>query len=368
MISIRITSTFSGHFGLSSNKEFMVSGITVFALAQMGQGEVRLADFIPIKLEELLITRYILEQFLQSVSADPDTFTRRMIRKVSEDLHQHTLLNPLLRFPIIQVNGRYFAPVPQLILERCIKEIYEDFRENLSREQKDAFCEDIGPVFEKYIKHLIENTNPGWQIWPEQLYDEGALKTCDLFVLDGRDLLLIECKGSPMRKQVKTWMSQTGYDNQLRKLAKGIETIARTAKHLKEGRLKIDGLDVNQIQRWAGIVVTLDEYLQNLPPSVEIVDSDTIRRLKIHTQPIRDYFFERCRKHIEKSQYVSWRDVVDTFNIDHLRVISADEFETLLAVAATGQRALFDATLGHVSFRAHPILLSRFEQLWAGLR
>lgn len=348
--------------------EFMVAGPVAFALALMGGGELRLADFMPVEVGSTVVDRNVLEGFLSLISADPETFTSKMNRRVSENLHYQTLLNPLFRLPIIRVSERYFAPVPQMLLLRATEGIYEDFKESLNSREWETFTEGFGLVFEKYVGYLIENTSSTWRVWSEQTYTVAGqqYKSADFLILDGRDPVMIECKGSSMNKHTKTWMSQQRYDSELDKLAHGIETIARTAKHLKSNELTLEELDVSLIQRWVGIVVTLDEYLQNPPETITILTDK--QKAKLPSSPIRDYFFDRCQRYIESRAQLSMNEVTELFPIENLRVMSIDQFEQFLGSIETTRQNLTNTLLGPLYLYGHPALVAQFDQLWSAIR
>lgn len=135
---------------------------------------------------------------------------------------------------------------------------------------------------------------------------------------------------------------------------------------MKKGLLAINGLDINKVQRWAGIVVTLDEYLLNRS-TAHIYSSDNgIALGKLNTFPIRNYFLRRCRKKIDKSKHISWKDV-QGFPEEHIEIVSSDVFEQQLAATTSGHSRLFDIVLGNspplvnAMQLVHPILGGQFN-------
>lgn len=343
--------------GLSIPK-FMIAGSVAFALALANGGQIETSSFSNLRVGSTMIQPDTIDCFLQAVSATPETFKRKMLRAVSEKWHMHTLTNPLLTHPVIKMDSTYLAPLPQLLIDRCGVGIREDFRTGLSTEQFRMFSKDLGRAFEKYLRRLVENTNPHWCVWSERDYD--GLKSCDLLILDEQALILVECKSSPMRRQVKTWMSKAAYDQELGKVAEGIEAIVRTAKHLREGKLRIEGLEVERIQQWAGFVVTMDEYLLR-PSRVYVLDTDGRRMVDLDLFPVRDYFLQVCRARSAESQHVAWQDALD-FPEAHLQVVSVDDFEQHLAATAQRRANLFDLTTGQVLPGVHPMLQDRFDR------
>lgn len=203
--------------------EFMLMGMVAFALAWKEQGRIKTVDLPDFKVGSILITKDKVNRFLRTVSTGPDTFKNKMIRTVSEKWHMHTLTNPLLRHPVIKVDETHLVPVPQLLVDRCGEGIYEDFREVLDSSQFQQFSEDLGQTFAKYIHHLVRKTSPTWQIWIDIPYN--GLRTCDILILDGNDLVLVECKTSRMDKITKTWMSKSKYNWELEAAIDGVEAI-----------------------------------------------------------------------------------------------------------------------------------------------
>jgi hypothetical protein len=340
-------------------EEFMLAGMVVFALALMGQGKVETAALPDFKVGSVLITRDLVARFLKTVSVDPDTFKGRMLRVVSEKWHMHTLTNPLLRHPVIDIDGTHFTPVPQLLMDRCGEGIYQDFEEALNPSQFQRFCKDLGRTFEKYVGYLLEKTNSAWRVWIDLPYD--GIRTCDFLILDGHDLILAECKSSHMVKLTKTFVNKSNYHRELKEIARGVEAIVRTANHLKEGKLKIDGLDIHQIKRWAGVVVTMDEYLLR-PSTAHVYFSNGGLSVRLDTSPIRNYFLQMCRKEIRRSTYVSWQDV-QRFQ-EYIQVVSVDDFEQHLATTMSGRTRLFDIASGRTLQSIHPELEKQFNRYW----
>lgn len=344
-------------------EQFMIAGMVVFALALMGRGRIDTDSLTDLRVGPTLVTKDLIDHFLVAVSADPDVFKDRMLRTISEKWHAHTLTNPLLHHPVIAIGKTYLAPVPQLLLDRCGEGIRGDFKEGLSDRQFQKFSKDLGSAFEKYIQHLIERTDSTWQVWNDLLYD--GVRTCDLLILDDHDLLLVECKTSPLRKLVKTWMSKSEYDQALNEVARGVEAIVRTAKHLKEGKLEIAGLDIDQVQRWAGIAVTIDEYLLR-PSAAHVFSSNEAQSMTLDTSPVRGYFLQICRRRIKRSKHISWRDV-EEFPENHIQVLSADDFEQRLAATIPGHNHLFDVVIGQALQAVHPVLEEQFERYWGSV-
>jgi hypothetical protein len=204
-------------------------------------GFINVQRMTDIQLGNVKITRQTIERFLDGLAIDPHEFGQKMNRTASARLPVHTLVNPLLRHPVIKVSGRFVAPVVQLLIEHSGQCVYEDFKETISGKAWERFQKKWSFTFEKYVQYSVEQLTASLNVWPEQDYQ--GMKTCDLILQEGANLILIECKASPMDRITQTFMDQGKYERELRKIVDGIKTILRTAKHLKDGTLTIPGLD-----------------------------------------------------------------------------------------------------------------------------
>ncbi len=358
-----------GHFtnfqtGLSI-REFMATGKLIFGLSLRENGELNLENIQPIDFGEVTIGREQVERFLSIVATEPNTFKSKMIRSVSEELRQHTPLNPLLRFPIILFESRYFVPVPQLLFERCAIGIYDDFREKLVDGEKERFCADFGLVFEKYNEYIISRTNADWNVWPEQEYN--GMKSCDVIVWDGNTLVLIECKTTRLNERTKTWMSQEKYERELKEIAHGMEAIVRTYKHLINAKFILNGLEVNDICNVRGIVVTLDEYFLNPTSNMHIVSSDGGQTVKLPNfrKVIRSHLFDVAKNYIDESTHITWQDL-ENIGLDNIQVMSIDAFEQHLATYSPGSE-LVTLVDDHPPISIHPILYAHYSDIWRNI-
>ncbi len=319
-----------------------------------------------------------VKTFLELISIRPDEFkqkldqaSRQLASKNKALLPQRTFLNPLIKNPIIKVGQTYYAPVPQLILERCGTGIYEGFKESLEvdgTQEAAKFSEYYGIIFERYIKLLLEETGLSLKIWFEPIYkyNNNELKTCDVIIQEEETLVLLELKTKPMRLVTKNLMPELKFKMDLKEPAKGIETIVRTAKHLKSKDLVIKDLNIDQIKKWLGIVVTLDEYGIK-PIKVQFLNYDVDNITELTTQPIKEYFFNVCQDEIAKSKFINWQDVVD-FPLNNLEVVSADIFEGYLGSMIKLNNKFSSITDVNVSASVHPYLVKIMREVGKSIK
>lgn len=351
-------------------EEYPLIGMVIFALALLGEGKIdpdNIED-AQINISGLNISSQKIKYVLDRVSTSPEEFKVQMNKKVSNLVHGHTLLNPLLRYPVIKIDNEYYSPVPQLIIQRTTEGIYEDLKDLVGEKEKSRLFTSLGFVFEKYIKLLVEQTNKykRWKIWSDQEYDNGSFKSVDLIIQDNDTVILIECKTQRMSKQVKTFMDENKYHQELEEIAHGIEEIIRTAKHIKEGRLVVNGLRTNIIRCWIGIVITFDEYILR-PNEVTIINSENYQSNSINTKPIWDHFMKQVRERINKSPDISIQDL-DAFPQEQIMVYSLDEFEFFLGSYKLGIDKISNLKSGKVSPNIHPYHKRKFLKYWEPLK
>ncbi len=327
-------------FNQLSIKEFFLSGTVILALAMWDkQGYIDVQRMTTIQLGDVRLTKQIIREIVEGIAIEPDEFRDKMNRTVSERFAEHTLVNPLLRHPIIKIDGRFVSPVVQLLIERCGQGLFEDFKQApMNKGDREDFKKRWGLTFEKYIQYLLDQSNLSLKVWPEQEYD--GLKTSDLIIQEGQNLIFIECKSSPMAKITKTFMDEQKYQQELRKITDGMDTIIRTAKHLREGKLALAGLDIGNVKGWAGCVITLDEYML-LPHPSYILERQSQTKQVIATSIIRDYFLRFYYGRLDEGRGdVSLQDFLQ-FPPNNLQVVSADDFEQLLGTLMWEKSSLF---------------------------
>jgi hypothetical protein len=353
-----------------SLKEFILGGFALFALVLYNGGELNLNNFLDLQIGEVVFNKDHLKKFVEALATSPHEYSTNIKRVHKDEWRQHSLLNPLLAHPVIKVDEDYFVPVPQLLFDRCSVGIHDSLREHFKNSPKEmeAYQNAFASAFENYVEALIRHINKDWKIWEEVEYRVpnskfGNIKSCDYIVLDGEDLLLIECKTTPLPKHTKTFMNEQKFNNTIKgEIQKGIENILRTTKHLKEGSLVLEGLSLSSVKRIGAVVVTLDDYLLR-PVQFTIHNPADGSVFESNTIPIRQYVFEICRKQLAKSHFVSETDLMN-FPSDYIQVVSVEDFENHLGAVHSKGSKLWNIATGTVLNSIHPLLQIKFDNYW----
>ena len=347
----------------------MLAGFIVLAMSLKNNGSFnKTLSLPPIEFGDETITNDMVVKFIEYLSIQPSDF-RRAVDRTTLHFKQHTPTNPILRHPVIETSDEsYVVPIPPLILDRCGEGIYKDFKQQLQDNDRETFLVELGNVFEKYIARIASESIFDWQLFTEIEYN--GLKTCDLIIIDGDSINLIECKSSHMRPRVKSRMRENEYLTDLDKIIQGIKTILRTSNHLRNGILELDGVDISSITKWTGFIVTLDEYAL-FQRQVQVHFTDGSGSGTFNTKIFREYFLNRCQQKIAlvnnptDANSVSLNDLKD-FPEANIQTVSIDDFEQILAIVHSSNHTLDEFATGMpINLQnvdtTHPLLLERYE-------
>jgi hypothetical protein len=138
-----------------------------------------------------------LKRFLSILAADRERFTEMARITESPKLHLKPYeFNPLLRFPILQLNDRLWCPFPELVIYAATRGLFFYFSDILGSTFNIRFGELFSSLTEKMTRQKFKS---GTVLKEEQ---EKALgwngKTNDVTVILGEHALLFECKTSAL--------------------------------------------------------------------------------------------------------------------------------------------------------------------------
>lgn len=126
----------------------------------------------------------------------------------------------------------YFVPSAYNVLNRVTTGIYHDLARKYRAKEKNLFKIDYGVVFEKYVGVLLQN-HLECLISPEIEYQDKKeqKKSIDYFLMDNRQLILIEVKQSSIFAESKYAPSEDLLKNDLDKnVSKAVKQLNETEK------------------------------------------------------------------------------------------------------------------------------------------
>ncbi len=134
-----------------------------------------------------------IKKFLNAISIDADTL-RRHLAQLCPDTRQPKEafeVSPLQEFPLLGVNGKYLCWYPT-ILFRCLESFVYD---SLKRQDPQRFMDTFGDIFERYVRHALEESKA--KVFSEselQQFLRGE-KCVDFAIHEEGSLVLIDAKG-----------------------------------------------------------------------------------------------------------------------------------------------------------------------------
>lgn len=194
-------------------------------------------------------------------------------RKVDEALFEYYQFNPLQSYPIFLINeDEIVIPSSYEYHFRLTDGIYYDLFNKFFNEQNpksNPFTEDLGEVFEEYVKTLWGETNKSWM--PEFEYGSGQ-KFSDFSVLEDESLFLIELKAKRLRLPTRVTGSLEGLKQDFETGI--VEALIQIQKKVTDVKNGTGGLDKYQRAKvFYGIVLILDSmYFGNDTFSREIIE------------------------------------------------------------------------------------------------
>jgi hypothetical protein len=148
------------------------------------------------------ITEEQIDAFLQSMSATPREYARRLRELPAAapevEFYEH---NPLLERPLVEVHPRrYIAPSPDCLLYRLAHgpyyALYNRYCE-LEGRPDNSFSVGFGSVFEEYVCEEARTSAASLTVLEEFTYDGKRFADCS--VVGSDEALLLECKTARVR-------------------------------------------------------------------------------------------------------------------------------------------------------------------------
>lgn len=141
-----------------------------------------------------------VDAFLNAISVEVRALPSEL-RALDLDLrhaNEFLLPTPLLRFPLIKVDGQYCCVSPH-VLERSLGHFIYDY---LKRADVGSFNNPFGKSFERYVGEQIRRSGLAWADENELLkLLPGQGKVVDFVVADGDSNVLIDAKGVEMAQR-----------------------------------------------------------------------------------------------------------------------------------------------------------------------
>lgn len=151
---ISISDLFEELYGLDNNTFFFV-GLAFHASIMQNNG-FNIQNILNTKEKTLqkYITKESVDKFIKALSNDPDELRKQYINNFDVKSIEFKL-NPLVKYPIVDVDGNLAIPVPRLILEKIFSGIFYDFSDHYMRTSGNHFRKYFGELFENYTRDLI---------------------------------------------------------------------------------------------------------------------------------------------------------------------------------------------------------------------
>ena len=171
--------------------------------------------------------------------------------------------NPLLWMPIIQDEGRYYAPYPELIAYAVTRGLFFTCGAQWAR-----FSEAFGSTFEKYVGDLLKaHIRAGELISAAEEEAAGYTgKTCDWTILLGDIGVLIECKSSALFSRAKKLATPKAVRTDLvknligQRSGKGLVQIYAKLQAIKNGEMPSPFREkYAKVETWYPVVLLYDQ-------------------------------------------------------------------------------------------------------------
>ncbi len=250
-----LTEAFGTLYGLNV-LDFIRIGFLLYALS--------ITDAPMFTLSNIVDGRWPFEQedvnvVLSRISADRKLFSdvNKQTRERDRAFAKYEF-NLLLKYPIVAFESEYLAPVPALLLDRVTQGIYYDGLDNFSEEgHRNDFAATFGYVFEDYVGELLKAEYGPENVTPEPEYGgPGNKRGPDWIVIDGDDLLVIECRTSRLSLKTKSLGDVEALQGELRRIL--VDTLAKFPDKISALPTTPLGQGVRQFNTVYPLVVTLD--------------------------------------------------------------------------------------------------------------
>lgn len=196
---------------------------------------------------------------LSRISADRKLFSNvHELTRARDRAYTKYEFNPLLKYPIVAFESDYLAPVPDLLLDRVTQGIYYDGLDNFREEgHRNDFAANFGYVFEDYVGELLKAEYGPENVTHEPEYGgRDNMRGPDWIVIDGDDLLAIECRTSRLSLRTKSLGDVEALPEELRRIL--VDTLEKFQGKISALPTTSLGQGVRQFNAVYPLVVTLD--------------------------------------------------------------------------------------------------------------
>ena len=317
-----LTEAFCALYGIDV-LDFIMIGFLLYSVSLQDARTFTLSSIVnsALPIDPKCFNEENVKAVLSRISAD-----RKLFSKVHEQTRERDKaftkyeFNPLLKYPIVALESEYLAPVPDLLLDRVTQGIYYDGLDNFREEgPKNDFAATFGHVFEDYVGELLKAEYGPEKVTHEPEYGGRDNKRGpDWIVIDGDDLLAIECRTSRLSLRTKSLGDVEALQGELRRIL--VDTLAKFPGKISALPATPLGQGVQQFKTVYPLVVTLDrlEPYQLMVRSIDeqlkkqgvewypyhIMSVASLEQLLAlrHSMPLRELFKERSltRENLEQ--------------------------------------------------------------------
>lgn len=209
---------------------------------------------------------------LNQLAADPKLFQREFnSTKLSGEFEIYSP-NPILKYPILRPwrkkgidtldfkNDRFIIPIPELIAYRISTGIYFQM---LTKHGK-LFTDNFGIIFENYVCKVLQHSISTEKLISEKeirkSYPSSKGKAVDWVIIDGDNVILIECKATRINRKTLTQDDEDTLKENLKQVKNGLvqlHTFMSSCKTCKKGLEIFEG-----VTNFVPVLITFDSIYQ----------------------------------------------------------------------------------------------------------
>ena len=258
-----------------------------------------------------------------------ETSNKEKVQYTNSDLNKYEKyrFNPLQNFPIIKSdkgNG-WIVPCVYLLHKRITQGLYHEIGEKYKAlgGKTNAFRSAFGAAFEEYIRVLLTNSNPNFNVLKAPTYGtkKGQEKTVDWVVIEGDRAVLIEVKQSGLYLRAKTTGEQKAVEESLKQtIADGVRQIIKFEENIKSGKF----LALSHLQNlkfFERLVVTYDPifFTAILNKEVGSILKDIPDGFYWHTMSVEQFEYIVGNKNLSLYDFLQAKKVSPNYEFQDFR-------------------------------------------------
>lgn len=232
------------------------------------------------------VSKEILIKILLEVSDDAEGFSERLAREGKRELF-HDFIEFKTR-PLLKLQENLYLPLSlPFLYEKVTSGLYWiifDYLKRNNKQDHDKFMRLHGKLFQRYVEEIVTvilNRTPASDFIKhvDVVYREGKKehRSSDIILRKGTSLFLFEA--SATRLQAK---NTTGLGNETALAADIGKMVLHNAKsiqtcivNIKEGNLKLNGINLTEIKRFYPIIVTIEGLPKH--PAIQLFLNNLVR-------------------------------------------------------------------------------------------